>query len=299
MAKDSVISICGSLIINIFIVLVVCFTITTFLLYYLLHGNQPNEVNGVPQIATISTTGQYPPEMYIFTYELHLLSLITAILFILIYISHCKRIHTISQQQQHHHHHFTLAVNQTQQPPQPQLPSTMSIEESGESVTDLNTPSSTNGNSNSSGNRSIDIGSIRCCNRVCLALGLLSSLLMSIVGTVTLTVDVIAHSVLALLMFLSVIVHMLLLYIGVRRHIKEHISPISILLHRIAIFVCIPFNIIWIIVAVIVYSQCTTLTCSQYFYDSFPALEFITVIFVVVYIVSFSDEIAQTSIKFL
>jgi hypothetical protein len=62
--------------------------ITTFTLFYSLHKRKSEHEFGAKQIPTISLTGSYLPGDIIFTYSLHVISILNCLLFTLIYYTY-------------------------------------------------------------------------------------------------------------------------------------------------------------------------------------------------------------------
>lgn len=126
-------------------------------------------------------------------------------------------------------------------------------------------------------------------NLVLLILALCACLCLSIVAIVSLNVQYTVHSYVAVIGFAFMVIQILLFYLIISHHLRY--SATQSALHLTAIVMCIPLNITILIVATIVYFTCSTVDCLQYVYNSFPVVEYITAIGILVYVYSFRGDL--------
>lgn len=129
-------------------------------------------------------------------------------------------------------------------------------------------------------------------NNTLTVLGFLISFLMTAVGTVTLGVDEMVHTVLAVIMFAAAVLHMLLFYFTLARVLD--VTEFDVVLHRVCLFMTLPFNIFLLALIWIMYSYCTGDTCLQAAVDLVPAIEYSTAVFLLVYIFRFYNILKST-----
>lgn len=206
------------------IIIPIIFIPICFILIYTLHSKTLYSYNGVTQIPSISKSGAIVPESIVFTYGLHLESILLAILFVLL-----------------HHKYYFKIIN----------------------MNDDHYSNNTNQLTNNSMNKYYKYTYLLfcgCCikehdrnkeyllywNKILLMLGLIGCLLMSFVGSISIQLNATTHSIIAFFMFLSFILHMLLFYFTIM--IKFEYTQLQLLIHRVCLFICIPFNIILLIV---------------------------------------------------
>ena len=94
-----------------------------------------------------------------------------------------------------------------------------------------------------------------------------------------------------MLMFLGGVLHMLLNYFFIFKHFRHTHPTRQRMLHRLAVFCVMPFNIIVIFIAAAVYSSCSSHTCVTFVADVFPVLEFATVLYFFLYLESLRYEL--------
>lgn len=134
-------------------------------------------------------------------------------------------------------------------------------------------------------------------NRVCLGMGLFAALCMTMVGSINLNVQSTAHSVFAFLMFAGGVGHEVFFFYHVTRHVgsvQRH-SLFPIFCHQVCLVVTLPFNILIIIIIGIIYYSCGS-ACQSFVSNMFPALEFTTILFVLLYVFSFYDEFSRVAV---
>lgn len=252
-SKKHQVSVNGRILLNVFYFFCISFNIITFTLYYVI--NYPiyhNYFLGVQQVQTISGTGMYSPEMYVFTYELHLLSVLLVMIFSCLYAIYTKKICEL--------HEGGM----------PQMEGAQLTHKQIEDIHDWNWAN--------------------------WVVGLGTALLMSLVGTVTLTASLWLHGVFALLMFLGGVLHMLLNYFFIFKHFR-HTHPVrQRVLHRLAVYCVVPFNIAVIFIAAVVYFTCDSHSCVTFVADVFPVLEFATVLYFFFYLESLRFELQTVSL---
>jgi len=246
-----------------------------FILFYTRHAATEYTIYGIRQIPTLSKTGALAPESIIFTFGLHLESILLATAFLLKY--HKNRIKIV------------------------QLP----LPTGGGEVND-NTITLT-----MSVSRYAYWSCCCCClpssfkdssylnhwNRILLSLGLAGCVFMSLVGSVSLDVDYSVHTALAGLMFVCFILHMLLSYVTLDDRVGRSVCQMR--LHRWCLFVCIPMNLAVAAISLIVFTSCGSFSCRYFYVNISPILEYLTVLSMLLYIFRFKDDLHSMSVATL
>ena len=120
---------------------------------------------------------------------------------------------------------------------------------------------------------------------------------MTMVGSIDLNVNEVAHSTFAFLMFIFGIAHEVFFFYHVTRHVgsvQRH-SLWPIFCHQVCLVVTLPVNIVVIAFTGIVYAACGE-SCNGFVFNMFPVIEFTTILFLFLYIVSFYDEFARVTL---
>jgi hypothetical protein len=125
-------------------------------------------------------------------------------------------------------------------------------------------------------------------NKLLFYLSVMFSILMSLVGSISLEINSFIHGTVAFLMFVTICVHMLVFYIGVTRHVR--ISDIKIRLIRFALFLYIPFNIGVVLLLGLILLLCDSDSCWSFVVNMQPCLEFSTIAAIMIYMLSFSQD---------
>ena len=139
--------------------------------------------------------------------------------------------------------------------------------------------------------------SLRWWNTFLLRMGIVSSILMSLVGSFTVTYTPIVHGTCAFLMFALFALHVYLSYY----HIAIVLYPmkkVRRLIHSFSLFMIIPFNFIMTIVAGILYKACANINqdCEYTTVDIFPALEYSMIIALLIYILHFEPDCSHITL---
>lgn len=265
----------GSALVKACILWPMIFVPTCFILFFSIHSRFGFETDGIKQIPTLSVTGMFAPESIIFTYGLHLESVLLSFFFVTVYAAYRKRICSLP------------------------LSATNYDIESDEKRND--------DDDNSSASMTFTaILKLYCCgictpvahrdanflhhwNGFILLLGLIASFFMSIVGSISLSVEPTTHSVFAFFMYLSAVLHMLFMYCTISGSIGY--SPKQLLLHRCCLFTCLPLNVIMMVIGGVVYASCDSYTCRKFTTDLPSALEYSTTLALLVYVYCFKEDI--------
>lgn len=228
---------------------------TCFVLFFTLHPHTGYIVHGERQIPTLSMTGAYYPGSIIFTLGLHVAAVYVAYVFTAVYVAYEGKFDDIAEDA------VTVpAVN-------PNLACVCKSEVK-------------------------DKASLRKWNLRMLRVGLTSATLMGLVGSVSLKTSFSLHSVLAFLMFACAVVHMVAFYNNIHRY--TGVSAWRIKLHHLAVFICIPFNVMAYLVAGVVVLTCDSDVCWRFAVDLMPVVEFTTVVALAIYVVQFHEDIKDT-----
>jgi hypothetical protein len=70
----------------------------------------------------------------------------------------------------------------------------------------------------------------------------------------------------------------------------------KLLIIRICLFMCIPFNVFVLIIAAIVNVNCSTYACDGFVVDISPSLEFSTTFFILIYFFRYREDLKNTFI---
>lgn len=246
------------------------FVPTCLILFYTRHAATEYTFYGIRQIPTLSKTGALAPESIVFTYGLHLESVLLAAAFLLKY--HKNRLRIVQ-----------LSIG-------------------GDGANDNNTMSASRYAYWSCCccclSRSLkDSPFLNHWNRILLSIGLVGCVCMSLVGSISLDVDYSVHTALAVLMFVCFILHMLLSYITVDDQLGR--SAFQMWLHRWCLFVCIPMNLATAAVSLIVFTSCSSFSCRYFYVNISPILEYLTVLSLLLYILQFKTDLHSMSVATL
>lgn len=263
----------------------ILFCIVTFALFFGLHEGQRDRVRGYEQIPTISETGVFVPERLIFTYGLHLEAVFLAILFMFIFTEFNNRISDIDREtlnQPLWNDEDVLREGdegELQHSAAKRYPATIQEAHCYYFFHCCDVPD----------DHGHKIAYLNFWNEVLLVLGLLAAFFMSLVGTVTLGIEPTTHAVLAGLMFLTGLLHMVLFYYTIAETMGY--QPWQMYLHRVCLFMTIPFNVICIVIIALMWVYCTEGICVQAAVDFIPALEYQTFVFLLAYIFRFYADV--------
>jgi hypothetical protein len=142
--------------------------------------------------------------------------------------------------------------------------------------------------------REVNIPFLTFWNKALWILGLVCSFLMSMVGTITLDVQTDIHGVVAFFMFLTAILHMILYYFTIAQTMGY--TSTQLLVHRVCLFVCLPFNIVMLAAIGLMYNTCNNDPCMQSAVDPIVALEYTTTIALLVYVYRFRDDLKDINL---
>ena len=229
----------------------------TFIFFFALHPNREFHEDGVRQIPTISLTGSIFPSNIIFTYGLHFGSIAVAVLFGSIHVCYENR--------------FLNLKTETV-------------------TTDINCLIPFCGCKNNS----TTVTSMRWWNLRLLYLGEFAALMMSLVGSVPLLLASYVHRSFAVLMFSSVVIHMVAFFNTIQRFVG--VSAVRIRLHRLACLICIPFVMFLALLAYVVYISCPATSCTEFGIDIIPTIEFTTCVGFTVYVYQFQEDMETTQL---
>jgi hypothetical protein len=117
---------------------------------------------------------------------------------------------------------------------------------------------------------------------------------MAMVGSITLRVNETAHGTVAFIMFACGVLHLIVFYFKIAWFIETR--PLRQRIYQLCLFMCIPFNLIVVIAVGSVSVSCQAIACQSAFENAMSILEFITTIFLMVYVFSFNEDIACISL---
>jgi hypothetical protein len=137
--------------------------------------------------------------------------------------------------------------------------------------------------------REVNIPFLTFWNKALWILGLVCSFLMSMVGTISLDVQTDVHGVVAFFMFLTAILHMILYYYTIAQTMGY--TSTQILIHRICLFVCLPFNVVMLAAIVLMFNTCNNDPCMESAVNLIVALEYTTTIALLAYVYRFRDDL--------
>lgn len=259
------------------------FCACSFSIYYGMHPNQPDRLEGgFRQIPTLSETGRPEPGSLFFTYGLHSQAILMAIFFTLAYVHFRNKI--IKQK----------AKEAAEEVGDNDCVTISSIESTMTVLDGLKYCFCCSCKPQKSRER--DIKFLHFWNKVLYILGLAASFLMSLVGTVTTGVDGTIHTIFASTMFVAGILHMVLYYYTIMETIGY--TTFQITLHRLCMFVCIPFNFFMLIMILIMYEHCPEhdYVCMEAALDLLITLEYTTAIALLAYVYSFRSTLQHINL---
>ena len=286
----------GGFLVDFLVVWPFVFCAFSFAFFFALHPNTRDKVDGKYQIPTLSQTGRLVPESLFFTYGLHLEGFLLCLLFTYLYVHIKNKITTIQA---------TLPITSV-----PRC-------NNGSPVDDMDDHMVTIPNSSNKISRATIYEGIRyffCCmcmsqqdceanvkyldfwNRALLGFGSVAAVSMTLVGTFTLQVSSAVHNVVAFLMFVPAVLHMILYYFALSGSMGY--TPRQIFLHRLALFICVPFNLAMFIMILIMDSACESQdeACKETPIQMIIALEYTTTIALLIYIYSFREPLNQINL---
>jgi len=227
------------------------------LLFMLLTPQEMFYVLGVKQIPTLSLSGAYQPMEAIFTLGLHWLSVMSAILFFLIWQKNKRHIRKLQS---------------LEPPPFTRLMvcCCFACPLEGPQLDRVNT--------------------------VLLGLGLGFSFFMALVGAIPLSLNELGHGTVAILMFILGVFHVVLHFHSLRQlyaHLpqedgkgREVDSQRHQQVSALAYFLVLPLNILIIVIVFITFVSCSSLECRDFVVQMLVVLEFTTAIGLIVYVES-------------
>lgn len=244
------------------------FVTTTFIMFY--SFNSRYVLGEDQEVPTISETGFISPESIVLTYGLHSEAVLLCFLFISVF--------TVYEQKIDDYIHL-LSWNHE------------------EKTDSLDVEACTRCcfcccNCFGSGNKEKKQYNLRLMhmwNMVTLILGLVCCVAMSLVGSVTLAVNVYLHNVCAFVMFFTGVLHMLLFYTKIAWYLEERRH--RLLVYKSLLFICIPFNLLIAIIAGSLYLRCSSDSCRAFSINISPVCEFWTTISLLVYCYFFKADI--------
>jgi hypothetical protein len=236
-----------------------------FILFYTRHAATEYTFYGIRQIPTLSKTGALAPESIVFTYGLHLESVLLAAAFLLQYHKNSIKI-------------VELSIG-------------------GDGANDNITSASPSCCCCCLPRNLKDCPFLNLWNRILLSIGLVGCVCMSLVGSVSLDVNYSVHTAFAVLMFVCFILHMLLSYITVDNRLGR--SAFKMWVHRCCLFVCIPMNLATAAISLIVVTSCGSFSCRYFYVNISPILEYLTVLSLLLYILQFKDDLHSMSVATL
>jgi hypothetical protein len=124
-------------------------------------------------------------------------------------------------------------------------------------------------------------------NKRLLFLALTFTVLMALVGSVSLETSPSVHGTIAFFMFFFALIHMLVFYFKMAKPTK--ISTRKYRMIQLALFVYVPFNIAALALCFLVVSLCSSHTCWSFAINMQPILEFTTIFAFMIYMLSFSQ----------
>jgi hypothetical protein len=254
----------------IYIFIIVGFFIT-FLLYNLLETNRiEHDHEGIPRVVTVSDTGSYPPEQFIFTALLHIVALLFVILFTAIKIS------------------FTYRIRMCEDIPEQSANTWLSRQSRlcrylidviwcgpAYSKTDL-----------------------LWINNYLWVLGLLTAFFLALVGSVPVASAPTVHGTAAVLMVICGVLYMIFFYLKISRSLwlcaggqifgsSKH----YFICQYIGLLLVIPVELAIGITSAVLSVRCSSVGCQYYVYDTLPYLEYVAFVAFLIYIESFRYEI--------
>lgn len=250
------------------------FVTTTFIMFYSFNSRFAfAEDRKVP---TISETGFISPESIVLTYGLHSEAFMLCFLFLSIFTVYDQKIND----------HIHLSTWNNEEKADLDAVSTLT----GCLYCCCNCFCITNG-----AKKQYNTNLLHLWNRVCLVLGFVCCFCMSMVGSVTLAVNVYVHSFFAFVMFFTGVLHMLLFYTKIAWYLEDRRH--RLLVYQALLTVCIPFNLLIAVVAGSLYMSCSSHSCQAFAVNISPVAEFWTTAALLAYCYSFRADIECVTLK--
>ena len=270
----------GGFLIDFCVIWPLIFCAFSFTLFFSIHPNSRDKVEGYRQIPTLSQTGKLVPESLFFTYGLHTEGALLAILFTMLYAHYSYKIAEIQSKRQYlledYHDEEDGLVNEN---PKEERSLTL-LEGVSMMCCCCCMPQ-----------RSLEdnVPFLQFWNKVLWIIGMACSLFMTLVGTVTLDVETDIHGVLAFFMYITAILHMLIHYYTLAETMGQ--TPFQLTLHRVCLVVCIPFNICMMVLISVMLGTCGEGSCMEAAIDLIVVLEYTTTLGLLGYIYRFREDL--------
>jgi len=267
----------------------------SFTLYFAIHPNSRDRVYGYRQIPTLSQTGMLVPESLFFTYGLHLEGALLALLFTFLFAHFKNKISAIDSKlepflpDKHNHVEEDALVESENDTPQIHHTSTTTCSKGMYFLCCCCCMPKQS--------CKVDVPFLNFWNRLLWYLGLSCSLLMSLVGTVSLSVNTDAHGIIAFFMYLTALLHMILYYYTIADAMGYTVMQLNI--HRACLFVCYPFNIFMFIMILVMYNTCNNDPCMESAVNLIVTLEYTTTLALLAYVYRFRGDLQDINLMAL
>jgi hypothetical protein len=262
----------GTLIVNILFFWPLIFVPIDFMLYALFEMGNANhdDVNGVTQTPTVSLTGSYLPASPIFTYGFHLEAILVVFACISLYLAVDCRLKSLNI-------------------PDTSVPPTKPMELSPffrvieyficKPCVDFNF-----------GNKEFTVEQLKRSNQIALVLGLLAAFCLSMVASISLTIDEKAHTTFAGFMFGFGVLHIVIFYFRLFRYLQFSDQEVHRLIPRLllCLFIAIPCNLLILFIVGMIHLSCDSTMCLQVAANLGVTMEYIFMIALLIYFQSFS-----------
>lgn len=263
----------------------------SFGLFFAIHPNSRDKVDGHKQIPTLSQTGKLAPESLFFTFGLHMEAVLLITLFAFVYVHFKNKINAIALSQQQ-----PLIADSEREDDEEQSMVVETVIRRYEKRTQcegLNYFCCCLCKSRES--KHTDVKYLEFWNEALIWIGLVAAVLMAMVGSVSLDVETSVHGVLAFFMYLTAILHMVFFYFTIASAMGYTAFQINLV--RFCLFVCVPFNIVMLAVIGVMYANCDNdEICEQAAIDLSPALEYTTTLALLAYVYSYREHLKDINI---
>lgn len=283
----------GSVLANALLCWPVIFISIVLLMFYTIHPDFALELEGVQQVPTISTAGSLVPESMVFTFGLHVSAMLLLLYFSFIHTAFRNKIIDLGG---------VVAVADIER----------GVEESSVAAMNSDDTTCTTSCNQADIAYSCYVLCWGCCighvyrtprylhfwNDTLLYLGLLTAVLMAVTGSVPISDTIVAqnivHGTAAFFMFFGGVLHMLCMYLTIME--RTGYTHRQLQYHRIALFVCIPLNVIMLVIAGIVFASCSAYSCRKFAVDIGSILEYTTVLGLLLYMYRFKEDVAHITL---
>jgi len=247
----------------------ILFILVCLILYFVYDVNHYYLILGIHQIPTLSLSGSTNPSYIIFNYGLHLESILAALVFIAVYVSYQAKIIKFFQSElptaEYRNDSYLITSSRI-----------LDIISCGKLVC-------------ATKKDKYELSHVLKWNKITLFCGLLASIFMSLVGSISPNLDEYVHSTFAFFMFFFGILHMALFYYHISRIIYSDLK--EYIFHQCCLFCTVPVNLLFCAIIIVTYATCNSYECRSFVVNFMPSMEYWTILLILMYILQFYKDL--------